>query len=129
MIIGGWTSRPLKELIRTIALSVSESQEELDRRTMRVQRELERAAAAGELDFDMDASWLRFSEVEADLQVAVSIEGEEIRDDQGTVRAYKPVIGATPLSPRTRSQFDVDAELASDVSLRIVPVPPERRRS
>ena len=129
MPVERWTSRPLKELIRTVALSVSESQEELDRRAMRVQQELDRAVEAGELDTNLDASWLRFSEVEADLQVAVSIEGEEIRDDQGTVRGYKPVIGATPLSPRTRSQFDVDAEIASDVTLRIVPVPPERRRS
>jgi hypothetical protein len=122
-----WTSRPLKELIRTVALSVAEGQEELDRRAMRVQRELERATESGELDVAMDASWLRFSEVTADLQVAVSIEGEEIRDDEGTVRGYRPVIGATPVSPRTRSQFDIDAEMTSDVTLSIVPVPPERR--
>ena len=124
-----WTSRPLKELIRTVALSVAESQEELDRRAMRVQRELERAAADGELDLEMDASWLRFSEIEADLQMAISIEGEEVRDDQGRVRALRPVVTAAPVSPRTRSQFDIDAEMTSDVKLTIVPVPPERRRS
>lgn len=123
-----WTSRPLKELIRTVAVSVAEGQEELDRRAMRVQRELERATETDELDVELDASWLRFSEVEADLQVAVSIEGEEVRDERGDLRAYRPVIGAAPVSPRTRSQFDVDAEVTSSVKLRIVPVPPERRR-
>lgn len=122
-----WTSRPLKELIRTVAISVAEGQEELDRRAMRVQQELERATESGELDVAMDASWLRFSEVAADLQLAVSIEGEEVRDDDGVVRAYRPTIGATPISPRTRSQFDIDAEMTSDVTLKIVPVPPERR--
>lgn len=129
MPVEEWTSRPLKELIRTVSLSVAEGQEELDRRAMRVQRELERATEAGELDVEMDASWLRFAEVEADLQVALSLEGEEVRDDEGTVRGYRPVVGAAPVSPRTRSQFDVDAEITSDVRLRIVPVPPERRRS
>jgi hypothetical protein len=123
-----WTSRPLKELIRSVAVSVAEGQEQLDRRAMRVQRELEQAAEEGELGLELDASWLRFSEVEADLQVAVSVEGEEIRDDEGTVRAYRPIIGATPVSPRTRSQFDVDTEITSTVKLHIVPVPPERRR-
>jgi hypothetical protein len=122
-----WTSRPLKEFIRTVAVSVAEGQEQLDRRAMRVQRDLEQATERGELDVALDASWLRFSEVEADLQVAVSIEGEEIRDDDGTVRGYRPVIGAAPVSPRTRSQFDVDADVTSDVTLHIVPVPPERR--
>lgn len=127
MPVEEWTSRPLKELIRTVTLSVAEGQEELDRRAMRVQQDLERAAEAGELDVELDASWLRFAEVETDLQVAISIEGEEIRDDEGTVRGYRPVVGATPVSPRTRSQFDVDADITSDVTLRIVPVPPERR--
>jgi len=124
-----WASRPLKEFIRSLAVSVAEGQEELDRRTMRVQRELERAAESGELDVQMDASWLRFSAVEADLQIAVSIEGEEIRDDSGTVRGYRPKLGATPVNPRSRSQFDIDAEMTSEVTVRMVPVPPERRQS
>lgn len=129
MPVEKWTSRPLKELIRTVALSVAEGQEELDRRAMRVQRELEQAEEAGEIDFAMDASWLRFSEVEADLELTVSIEGEEIRDDNGNFRGYRPMIGATPVSPRTRSELDIDAEMTSRVTLNIVPVPPERRET
>lgn len=128
MTVEEWTSRPLKELIRSVAVSVAEGQEQLDRRAMRIQGELEQAAEEGELDLELDASWLRFSEVEADLQVAVSVEGEEIKDESGTVRAYRPIIGATPVSPRTRSQFDVDREITSNVKLHIVPVPPERRQ-
>ena len=126
MPIQEWTSRPLKELIRSIATSVAEGQEELDRRSLRVQQDLEKAVEAGELSVGLDASWLRFSDVEANIQLEVAIEGEEIRDSSGSLRAYKPIVRATPINPRTRQQFDVDAELTSDITLTIVPVPPEQ---
>lgn len=121
-----WLSRPLSELVRSVAFSVAESQEALDRRSARVQRDLERALADDELDYAVDASWLRFSEVEADLRITVSIEGEEITDDRGTVRGYRPRLNAAPLSPRTRSTHDVNAEIASDVRFRLAPSVPER---
>ncbi len=123
-----WLSRPVKEFVRSVAVSVAEGQEELDRRSARIQREIEREIEAGDLEYDLDASWLRFSEVEADLETTLSIEGEEIRDpDTGAVRGYRPTVIATPLNPRSRSTYDVDAELASEIRLRIAPVPPERR--
>lgn len=124
-----WLSRPLKEYIRTIATSVAEGQEELDRRSLRVQREIEREIEDGSLTYDLDASWLRFSEVEASLEVSLSIEGEEIVDPEtDEVRAYRPTVGVTPLNLRTRNEYDVDADLASEVTLQITPVPPERER-
>ena len=123
-----WLSRPLTEFVRSVALSVAAGQEELDRRSMRVQRDIERRIETGELDYDLDASWLRFSEVEADLQLTLSVEGEEVTDDAGTVRAYRPIVTAMPLNPRSRTTADVDAELSSELRLRITPVPPERRQ-
>lgn len=123
-----WLSRPLKEFVRTVAFSVAEGQEELDRRSMRVQRQIERQLAEGELEYELDASWLRFSEVEADLEMTLSIEGEEITEPgSGDVRALRPIVTATPLSLRAKNEYDLDAELASEVRLRITPVPPERR--
>lgn len=122
-----WLSRPIKEVIRSVARSVAESQEELDRRSMAVQRELERAAERGELRYDMDASWLRFSGVDVDLELGLSVEGEREIDDEGEVRAYRPRISVTPIGPRSKTVYDFEAEMASEVRLRIVPVPPERR--
>ena len=124
-----WLARPLKEFIRTVAFSVAEGQEELDRRSMQTQRTIQQEIDDGTLEYDLDASWLRFSEVEADLEMTLSIEGEEIRDDSGTVRGYRPKLGATPVNPRSRSQFDIDEEMTSEVTVRMVPVPPERRQS
>ena len=124
-----WLSRPLKEFVRSVAFAVAEGQEELDRRSIRVQRDIERQIERGELGYDLDASWLRFAEVEADLQMTLEIEGEAVTDDSGAVRAYRPVVTAMPVNPRTRTVTDVDAELSSEVRLRLTPVPPERRQS
>lgn len=124
-----WLARPLKEFIRTVAFSVAEGQEELDRRSMQTQRTLQQEIDDGTLEYDLDASWLRFSEVEADLELTLSIEGEEIRDPEtNEVRGYKPVVSATPLNLRTKNEYDLDAEIASEVRLRIAPVPPEPRQ-
>lgn len=123
-----WVSRPMKEVIREVARSVAESQEDLDRRSMAVQREIERAVERGELPYEANATWLQFSEVDVDLQVAVSLEGrEETRD--GELRAIRPGVTVAPIGPRYAAAHDVNAEVTSDVRLKIVPVPPERRRS
>lgn len=122
-----WLSRPIKEVIREVARSVAESQEELDRRAMAVQREFERAAERGDLRHEMDASWLRFSGVDVDLEVGLSVEGEREVDDEGQVRAYRPRISVTPVGPRSKTVYDFEADVTSEVRLQIVPVPPERR--
>ncbi|MFC6753600.1 hypothetical protein [Halorubrum tibetense] len=129
MVTDQWLDRPLKEFIRTIAFSVAEGQEELDQRAMRSQLAIEREIEEGTLGYDLDASWLRFSEVEADLEMTLSIEGREIRDPETEeVRGFRPVVSALPLNHRVKHEYDVDAEIASEVRLRIAPVPPERRQ-
>lgn len=124
-----WLARPLSEFVRSVAFSVAEGQEELDRRSMASQRALEREIESGELAYELDASWLRFSEVEADLEVTLSVEGKEIRDPEtDEIRGYKPVVKAVPLNHRVADEYEVDAEIASEVRLKIAPVPPETRR-
>lgn len=124
-----WLARPLSEFIRSVAFSVAEGQEELDRRSMASQRALEREIESGELAYDLDASWLRFADVEADLELTLSIEGKEIRDPETkAVRGYKPVVSAVPLNHRVADEYEMDAEIASEVRLKIAPVPPESRR-
>jgi len=62
------------------------------------------------LAYDLDASWLRFADVEADLEMTLSIEGQEIRDPEtNEVRAYKPVVSAVPLNHRAANEYDIDA--------------------
>lgn len=121
-------TRPIKEVIRNVARSVAESQEEMDRRSIEVQKEIEAALESGELDRDIDASWLKFSEVDVDLEVAVSLEGQTVRDERGKGRKIiKPFVGASPMNPRLRDTYDYESDITSTVSLKIVPVPPEKR--
>ncbi len=120
-------SRPLAESIRTVAISVAESQEELDRRSLRVQREIDREAATGDRSYRMDAAWLRFSEVEADLQVTLSLERKAIKDPEtNAVRAYQPRIAVQPARTATHAAPDTTADITSDIRFRLTPTPPAR---
>lgn len=119
----------MSEVVRNVAMAVADGQAALDRRTAEVQRELEAAAAAGDLPYAIDAPWYRFAEVDVDVELAVSVDAEVERDDSGKLRAYKPYLRATPLDAGVKQTYDVDSELASTLSMRLVPVPAARRAS
>jgi hypothetical protein len=121
-------ARPLKEVIRNVATAVAEGQADLDRSAVAVQRELDAAIERGELEYDLDASWFQFSEVETDVKVALSISGREERDDEGNVRGFKPVLEAYPYNPRLKNSYDFEVDATTDVGLSIVPVPAKDRR-
>ncbi|MFB6107772.1 MAG: hypothetical protein ABEJ82_02880 [Haloplanus sp.] len=118
-----WLSRPLEELVSGVARSVAEEQAALDRQSLSTERDVRRAVAAGELDAPIDPAWFRFAGVEADLNVALSVRARPERDDDGTVRAYRPVLVAAPTDPQFTTRHDYDVTAASRVSLDIVPVP------
>lgn len=121
-------ARPLKEVIRNVAVAVAEGQADLDRSAIALQRELDDAIARGDLEYDLDASWFQFSEVDTEVKVALSMSGREETDSEGNVRGYKPVLHAYPYNPRLKNSYDFDVEAASDVTLSIVPVPAKDRR-
>ena len=120
--------RPLNEVIRNVAAAVAEGQADLDRSAVAVQRELDEAIERGDLEYDLDASWFQFSEVETDVKVALSISGREERDDEGNVRGFRPTLKAYPYNPRLKNSYDFDVEATTDVTLSIVPVPAKDRR-
>lgn len=119
-------TRPLSEVLRNVATAVAESQTELDRNALAVRREIERAVEAGELDHAIDAPWYKFSEVDLDLELELEITGEPEVDDQGEVRAFRPVMMATPSTGSSTRRSEYEATLTSQVSARLVAVPPER---
>lgn len=121
-------ARPLKEVIRNVSAAVAEGQADLDRTAIAMQRELDEAIERGDLEYDLDASWFQFSEVDTEVKVALSISGREETDSEGNVRGYKPVLQAYPYNPRLKNSYDFDVEAASDVILSIVPVPEKDRR-
>lgn len=121
-------ARPLKEVIRNVAAAVAEGQADLDRSAVALQRELDEAIERGDLEYELDASWFQFSEVETDVKVALSLSGREERDEEGTVRGFKPVLKAYPYNPRLKNSYDFDVEATTDLTLGIVPVPAKDRQ-
>ena len=118
-------TRPLSEVIRNVATAVADSQEELDRNAIAIRQEIERAVENGELDQAIDAPRYKFSEVGIDLDLELEITGEPETDDQGDVRAIRPVMMATP-STGSKRRSEYEAELTSQISATLVAVPPER---
>ena len=121
-------ARPLKEVLRNVTAAVAEGQADLDHHSIAVQREITEAIERGELEYDLAASWFQFSEVDVDVTVALELSGREERDRDGNVRGYKPVMNAFLYNPRLKNTYDYEVEAASDVSVKIVPVPPKDRR-
>lgn len=119
-------TRPLSEVLRNVAAAVADSQTELDRNAIAVRQEIERAVENGELEHAIDAPWYKFSEVDIDLDLELEITGEPEVDDQGTVRAFKPMMMATPSMGSSKQKSEYEAELTSKVSAKIVAIPPER---
>lgn len=121
-------ARPLKEVIRNVSAAVAEGQADLDRNAIAVQREIDEAIERGDLEYDLEASWFQFSEVDTNVKVALSMTGRTETDSDGNVRGYRPVLQAYPYNPRLKNSYDFEMDAASDVTLTIVPVPAKDRR-
>lgn len=121
-------ARPLKEVIRNVSAAVAEGQADLDRNAIAVQREIDEAIERGDLEYDLEASWFQFSEVDTNVKVALSMTGRTETDSDGNVRGYRPVLQAYPYNPRLKNSYDFEVDAASDVTLTIVPVPAKDRR-
>lgn len=122
MTIETLAGRPLKELVRSIASSVAESQAELDRQAIAIQQEVERAIERGELGVRLDTPQYRFSEVDVNVKLTLTVEGTEEVHDDGRIRFIRPYVTATPVGSAPNVQ-EYDAEVLSEVSLKMVPVP------
>lgn len=116
------SGRPLKELVRNVASSVAESQAELDRRAMATQQEVERAIEQGELGVGFETPHYRFSSVDVDVKLTMSVEGTTEEHDDGRIRFLRPQVVATPAGP-SRDGREYEAEMLSEVHLTMVPVP------
>lgn len=124
-----WLARPLDEVVRNIAKSVVEGQLKLEKDSIEIQRQIEEAIDEGELKHELDAPWYKFSDVEFDINVAMELNGREIRDEDGTIRGYEPEIAAFPIGPRFSDSFNYDTSAADNFQVKLVQIPPEKKRT
>lgn len=124
-------ARPLREVIRNVALAIAEGQADLDRNAVAVQRDLERALENGDASDVLELPHYRFSEVDVDLEATLSIgakpdrkgdEGEE-EDDR---EAYQPTLIAG-LEEKPTKKKTVNSQMTSKVKFKIVPTAPPKR--
>lgn len=121
-------ARPLREVLRAVTSGVAESQADLDRHAIALQREITEAIERGDLEYDLEAPWFQFSGVDVDVKVALELAGRPERDRDGNVRSHRPVMLAYPFNPRLKNTYDYQMEAATTVSAKIVPVPPKDER-
>ncbi|MEF8779942.1 MAG: hypothetical protein V5A46_04630 [Haloferacaceae archaeon] len=79
-----WLARPLGEVVEGVSRAVADGQLALDEHAIET---TEAIAAAEGLEGELDAPWFRFTEVEANVTVALSLHGREIRDRHRLRRA------------------------------------------
>lgn len=123
-----WLARPLDEFVRNVATSVVEAQTEIEKDSMEMQRRIDEAVEEGELEHELDAPWYKFSDVSFDVNVAMQLNGREVYDEDGNVRAYEPEVAAFPIGPRFADSYDYDTSAADNFHVDLVQIPPETKR-
>lgn len=124
-----YMSRPIREVIRNVALAIAEGQSDLNRNAVAVQKELERSLAGEDGSAEaLELPHYRFSEVDVSLNTTMSITAEPDLDEDGNHRATNPVLtaGFTAPSASSSKDADVEAEMTSKINFKIVPTSPPR---
>lgn len=136
-----WLSRPLGEVVEGVSRAVADGQLALDDHAIEATRAISEAEG---LEGAVDPPWFRFTEVEADVTVALSIHGRELRERHRRrrlesdvseeepaaerPRGYRQFLAAAPYGPHLTSKYGYDVNATSRVRFRIAPVPPTDER-
>jgi hypothetical protein len=115
-------SAPLGDLIAELGRGVADAQQALDEATLEQLRRiyqdddefLEQLRALG-----YQPTWYQIPEAEAELQVALSVEGAYTQGGRPRLR----MLGA-PLNASYQNRFDYSLNASSKLKVRIVPIPP-----
>lgn len=114
-------SAPIGELIAAVGNGVAEAQQAMDEATIAKMRALAHAEDSDTLhllrQMGWQPTWYQIPEVEAQLNVALSVSGSETQ--AGKIRLL-----AAPVDASYQSRFNYQLQVASTVKFRIVPVPP-----
>lgn len=83
-------ARPLKEVLKSVTAAVTESQTDLDRHSIAVQRELNEAIERGDLEYLLEATWFQFADVDVDVKIALELAVREEADVEGDMFYWPP---------------------------------------
>ena len=125
-------SCPLGELIASVGRGVAEAQRELDHASLATLQDVYARGDGlfGELQkIGYRPTWYHIPEAEGDLQIALTISGNEASAGTGTTppagaARSKVKLYATPVDAGYASRFGYTLNASSRVKFKIVPVPP-----
>jgi len=125
-------SCPLGELIASVGRGVAEAQRELDHASLATLQDVYARGDGlfGELQkIGYRPTWYHIPEAEGDLQIALTISGNEASGGAGTTppagaARSKVKLYATPVDAGYASRFGYTLNASSRVKFKIVPVPP-----
>ena len=114
---------PLRELVVQVARGVAEAQRSLDEQSLAFQKEIFTDEEMEEFkNAGIQATWFQIPEVTAKLKVSVSMHSET-ETSSGGIKPKRHLLLA-PYNANYKNAFDYDLEGASELNMKIVPVPP-----
>lgn len=113
---------PLSQIIKEVGISISETQQAMDRNSIDTQLAIENDELLSQ--YDIKATWHHIPEVELELKMALTMKYREEKDSKGLLRGYRPVLYAAPLNASYKNLHEYDVDGASTIKARFVSVPP-----
>lgn len=115
---------PLGSILKSVGASLAEAQHALDENSIATQKVIDLAVESGEIEYDLQAPWYHFPEVNLELKMALSMKAEAEVDKKGKVRGYKPILKSAPLNAAYKNIYNYDVRGSSQIKAKIVAIPP-----
>jgi len=115
---------PLGSILKSVGASLAEAQHALDEASIATQRAIDLAVDSGEIEYDIQAQWYHFPEVNLELKMALSMNAKAEVDKKGKVRGYRPILKAAPINAAYKNTYNYDVRGSSQIKAKIVSIPP-----
>lgn len=120
-------SAPLGALISAVGRGVADAQREMDAASIAAMQEIYASNEGLYLELQRIGyrpTWYHIPEVESDLQIALTVTGQQSQGGSAAVGASPVRLYAAPVDAGYASRFNFSVQASSRVRFRIVPVPP-----
>lgn len=120
---------PIEDMLTATGRGIAQAQKAMDMASIEIQKEIDATEALA--GTGIQATWYAIPEVELNLKIALSIEGTTGAGGAAGTGSGGSVgkagaggkIRITPINARFQNQFDFSQQVASELKVKIVPVP------
>jgi hypothetical protein len=129
-------SAPIESLIAALGQGVAQAQQALDRNSIQTQASLDTDPILSQ--YGLQATWYQFPTVSMQLKLSLAMAQDQSPSQAPQALKLAPAslsfgasliatrLVAQPLSASFQSQFNYDAQAATQINLTLVPVPPPK---